>query len=81
MKLISYNKICSRFFRKSQSTYWCLRERVKLFVFSSHEIRFQQIPTVSIVLKLALYRDDNDDDDGDDDDDDDCDDFDDHEYD
>ena len=53
-----------------------------MFVFSSHEIRFQQIPTVSIVLKLALYRDDNDDDDGDDDDEyDDCDDFDDHEYD
>ena len=28
-----------------------------MFVFSSHEIRFQQIPTVAIVFKLALYHD------------------------
>ena len=35
-------------------SYRCFREWVELFVFSSHEIGLQQIPTVAVVLKLAL---------------------------
>ena len=53
-------------------SYRRLGEWVELFVFSSHEIGLQQIPTVAVVLKLALCHHHHDDDKDNDDEDVDC---------